>query len=157
MNSRQKTAHLLRRFGLGASRAELDLYEPMGIDGALESLLNYDKVEEGFDVSPWELCFEENNEQLYLDPFRTVAWWSLRLLLTKRPLQEKLTLFWHDHFAVSATKIEFGPMMLDYLEAIRRNATGNFKELLTDVSKTPAMLRWLDADENTKGHPNENF
>lgn len=157
MNSRQKTAHLLRRFGLGASRAELDHYEPMGVEGALEGLLGYDKVDEGFDVSPWELCFEENNEQIYLDPFRTVAWWSLRLLLTKRPLQEKLTLFWHDHFAVSATKIEFGPMMLDYLEAIRRNATGSFGALLRDVSKTPAMLRWLDADENTKGSPNENF
>jgi uncharacterized protein (DUF1800 family) len=158
MNSRQKTAHLLRRFGLGASKAELDLYEPLGVEAALERLLNYEKVDEGFPVSPWEFCFEEaNKEMVYLDPFRTIGWWSLRFLLTQRPLQEKLTLFWHDHFAVSAQKIEFGPMMLDYLEAIRRNANGNFRTLLGAVSKTPAMLRWLDADENTKQSPNENF
>ncbi|MBC8116368.1 MAG: DUF1800 domain-containing protein, partial [Candidatus Saccharimonas sp.] len=60
-------------------------------------------------------------------------------------------------FAVSGQKIEFGPMMLEYIEVIRSNATGNFGTLLKSVSKTPAMLRWLDGDENTKGHPNENF
>ncbi|MFY9234082.1 MAG: DUF1800 domain-containing protein [Fimbriimonadaceae bacterium] len=157
MTPRTQIAHILRRFGLGASKAELDLYEPLGVDAALEKLLNYESTDEGFPVSPWELCFDEGSKEVYLDPFRTVTWWSLRLLLTKRPLQEKMTLFWHDHFAVSGTKIEFGPMMLDYLEALRKNATGNFRSLLGAASKTPAMIRWLDADENTKGMPNENF
>lgn len=158
MNSRQKTAHLLRRFGLGASKAELDIYEPLGIDGAIEKLINYEQTPDNVPVSPWEFCFEEQNKDMvYLDPFRTIAWWSLRLLITQRPLQEKLAVFWHDHFAVSAQKIEFGPMMLDYLQAIYSNGNGNFRTLLGEVSKTPAMIRWLDADENTKGHPNENF
>jgi uncharacterized protein (DUF1800 family) len=157
MTERQKIAHVLRRFGLGASRVELDALEQLGVDGAFEKLLNYEKEDEGFSVSPWELCFEEGNDQVYLDPYRTVAWWSLRMLMTQRPFQEKLTLFWHDHFAVSGGKIEFGPSMVDYLWAIRANANGSFGKLLHSVSRTPAMLRWLDGDQNLKGQPNENF
>ncbi len=152
-----KIGHLLRRFGLGAGKAELARYLPLGIDGTLDRLLNYEKVDEQFPVSPWEFCFEPDSKEVYLDPIRTVSWWSLRLLLTQRPLQEKLTFFWHNHFAVSAEKVEFGPIMLAYNETLRRHATGDFRELLTAISQEPAMIRWLDTDTNQKGHPNENF
>src|SRR5688500_17176914 len=108
MTNREKIAHLLRRFALGASKAELDLLEPIGVEKALEHLLAYDKEDEGFSVTPWEFCFEEANDQVYLDPYRTIAWWSLRMLLTRRPLEQRMTMFWHDHFAVSGQKIEFG-------------------------------------------------
>lgn len=150
-------SHLLRRFGLGATAEEMREFAGLSQEQMADRLLDYDRVDEGFDVSPWELCFEEGNDMVYLDPGRTLAWWSLRLLMTKRPLQERMTFFWHDHFAVSAQKVEFGPGMLDYLDVLRNHATGNFAALLKAVSKTPAMLRWLDADENIKGHPNENF
>ena len=158
MTKREKIAHLLRRFGLGARQSDLDALEKLGVDGAIEYLIEYENQDEGFPVSPWEFCFEEANpEQVYLDPFRPAGWWGLRLVLTKRPLQEKLTFFWHDHFAVSGAKVEFGPMMLAYMQTLRKNANGNFKKLLVDITKDPAMLRFLDGDANIKGEPNENF
>lgn len=157
MNDEAKIRHLLRRFGLGASRTELREYLPLGLDGAIERLIEYEKQDEGFPISPWEFCFEEGNDEIYLDPFRPAAWWSLRMILTQRPLQEKLTLFWHNHFAVSAQKVEFGPMMLKYLNTLRANASGRFETLLKAVSKDPAMIRFLDTDQSLKGSPNENF
>ncbi|MCO5295613.1 MAG: DUF1800 domain-containing protein [Fimbriimonadaceae bacterium] len=158
MTEREKIAHLLRRFGLGASVSELDALEPKGVRGALDHLLDYETVNEGFSPSPWAFCFEEKNPgQVYLEAPRFLGWWCLRMVMTRRPLQEKLTLFWHDHFAISAAKVEFGPMMLRYLDTLRNHASGSFVELLQAVSKEPAMLRWLDGDTNVKGAPNENF
>jgi uncharacterized protein (DUF1800 family) len=157
MNDREKIAHLLRRLGLGASRTELATYEPLGVNGAIDRLVRYDQVEEGFPVAPTEFWFEEGKEEIYLDPPRVSAWWALRMAMTKRPLQEKLTLFWHDHFAVSAAKVEFGPAMLKYNETLRKNACGKFEELLRGVAKDPAMIRFLDTDRSMKGSPNENF
>lgn len=132
-------------------------YEPMGLEGTLRALIDYDSIDEGFPVSPWELCFDEGSQEIYLDPFRPLLWWSLRLLLTRRPLQEKLAVFWHDHFAINAEKIQLGPAMLAYLETLRANASGPFAELLVSVSQEPAMIRWLDTDTSFAGHPNENF
>lgn len=157
MTTRDQVRHLLRRFGFGPSLAELAQYEPLGVDGAIARLIDYEKLDEGFPISPWEICFEENMPDMYLDPPRIGVWWALRMFMTKRPLQENLTLFWHNHFAVSAQKVEFGPMMANYVEAMRANANGHFPTLLEAASTTPAMLRWLDTDMSVKGHPNENF
>lgn len=157
MTERQKISHLLRRFGLGAGELELRQYEPLGVAGTLDRLLDYEKIDDGVPISPWELCFEENSDQVYLDPFRTLGYWCLRLLMTKRPLEEKLTLFWHDHFGVSAAKVEFGPMMLAHLEAIRKRASGKFEDLVQAVARDPAMIKFLDTDASLKGAPNENF
>src|SRR5689334_3386735 len=98
MTPREKVAHLLRRFGLGATQSELDHLEPLGVKGALDALLDYEKTDEGFKVSPWEFVIGQD-ENVNLDPNRFVNWWALRLIMTKRPVQEKLTVFWHDHFA----------------------------------------------------------
>ncbi len=157
MNDRQKIAHLLRRFGLGAGEIELRLYEPLGVQGTIDRLIDFEKVKDDFPISPWELCFEENSDQVYLDPFRTLAYWCMRLQFTKRPLQEKLALFWHDHFGVSANKIEFGPMMLAHLETLRRLGAGRFEDLVQAIARDPAMIRFLDTDTSIKGAPNENF
>jgi uncharacterized protein (DUF1800 family) len=157
MTDRQKIAHLLRRFGLGAGELEMRQYEPLGVQGTLDRLIEFDKVADPFSISPWELCFEEGTDQVYLDPFRTLAYWCLRLQMTKRPLQEKLALFWHDHFGVSAAKIEFGPMMLAHLETLRSKGAGRFEDILHAVARDPAMIRFLDTDASIKGAPNENF
>jgi len=157
MTEREKIAHALRRFGLGAGTVEMAQYESLGLDGTLKKLIDYDGIDEGFPISPWELCFDEGTKEVYLDPFRSATWWALRFLLTKRPLQEKLTLFWHDHFAVSAEKIEFGPAMISYIETLRKHGSKNFETLLKAVSKEPAMIRWLDTDSSYAGMPNENF
>lgn len=157
MTTREQTRHLLRRFGFGPSMSELALYEPMGVDGAIAHLIEYEKVDEGFNISPWEICFEQNMPDMYVDSPRIGIWWALRMMMTKRPLQENLTLFWHNHFAISAQKVEFGPMMADYISTLRTHASGHFPALVEAVSTTPAMLRWLDTDTSVKSHPNENF
>src|SRR5688572_9675267 len=150
---RDKGAHLLRRFGLGASEAELDYYLKDGLSGAIDKLLDYDKANEGFDGEVEK--FQNQNGQL--QPQAVGVWWTLRLVATQRPLQEKMTVFWHDHFATSASKVQNGPTMHRHNDVLRENATGNFKAFLTEVSKDPAMLFWLDNQYNVAGKPNENF
>lgn len=156
MTDREKIAHLYRRFGFGATQAELNAAEKRGLHPTIDALIDYEKTDERFPISPWELLFRPN-KQVNLDPQTAAAWWTLRMVLTKRPLQEKLTLFWHDHFAVSASKVENAPMMLKYLDTLRAGAAGNFRKLLGDMTKDAAMLRWLDTDTSVKGKPNENY
>jgi uncharacterized protein (DUF1800 family) len=156
MTPREKIAHLLRRFGLGASQAELDLYEPMGPRKAFEVMLDFDAIPENFSVSPWSFAFGPD-DQVNTEPGRFSAWWALKLAMTKRPVQEKLTVFWHDHFAISASKVASGPTMHQNNETLRKHAAGNFHTLLVEMTKDPAMLRWLDGDASIKGKPNENY
>ncbi len=152
---RQKGAHLLRRFGLGASEAELDYYlKDGGLNGAIEKLLNYENVDEGFKLDIESFRNGKNNN---INPQSVAIWWSARMLITQRPLQEKMTLFWHNHFATSGEKVNQGGMMYVQNDLLRQYATGNFREMLMAVSKDPAMLFWLDNQYNVKGHPNENF
>ncbi len=88
---------------------------------------------------------------------RLVLWWGGRMLTTQRPLEEKLTLFWHGHFATGNAKVRDTRMMLRQNEMLRANASGTFRDLLIGILKDPAMLVYLDNGENVKGHPNENF
>lgn len=156
MTTRERCAHLLRRFGLGVTRNELDQAEKLGVNGTIDWLLNYEKVEEPFDIHPWSFAWDREGKP-QMDVNRFPAWWAVRMLLTKRPLEQNLTLFWHNHFAISGAKVNFGPMMVDYVETLRRNASGNFRTFLGEITREPAMVRWLDTDSNVRGRPNENF
>ncbi len=157
MTEREKISHLHRRLGFGISGHELEAGEKRGLAATIDHLIDYERVDEQFTVSPWAFCWDEGQTDVYLDSFRPAFHWSLRMAMSERPLQEKLTLFWHDHFAVSGEKVETGPMMLSYLDTLRRHASGNFGEMLLDVSREPAMCFWLDTIANQKGRPNENF
>jgi len=88
---------------------------------------------------------------------RLGVWWANRMLTSKRPLEEKLTLFWHGHFATGVAKVRDYRMMLRQNEMLRRNAEGPLRALLVGILKDPAMLVYLDNGENVKAHPNENF
>ncbi|MBI2187355.1 MAG: DUF1800 domain-containing protein [Acidobacteria bacterium] len=88
---------------------------------------------------------------------RLGLWWANRMLTTKRPLEEKLTFFWHGHFATGQNKVRDYRMMLRQNQMFRRHASGRFRDLLVGVLKDPAMLVYLDNGENVKEHPNENF
>jgi len=92
-----------------------------------------------------------------LETQRVGYWWGNRMLQTKRPLEEKMTLFWHGHFANNEDKVRDYRKMLQQNELFRKEATGNFRTLLIEVAKNPAMLVYLDAAVNVKGAPNENF
>jgi hypothetical protein len=93
----------------------------------------------------------------HMEMQRASLWWAERMLLTPRPMEEKLTLFWHDHFATSQSKLMNYELMMAQIETLRRHANGNFRKMLVAVAQDPAMLIWLDNRENVKGKPNENF
>ncbi len=88
---------------------------------------------------------------------RATIWWANRMLNTHRPLEEKMTLFWSGHFATEQAKVMDYRLMLAQNEMFRRNAVGNFRKLLLEVTTDPAMLIYLDNRENVKGHANENY
>ena len=88
---------------------------------------------------------------------RLGLWWANRMLTTKRPLEERLTLFWHGHFATGQNKVRDYRKMLRQNLMFRRLASGGFRDLLVAVLTDPAMLVYLDNGENIKEHPNENF
>ena len=88
---------------------------------------------------------------------RLGLWWANRMLTTSRPLEEKLTLFWHGHFATGENKVRDYRMMLRQNEMFRAQAAGNLRGLLVGILRDPGMLVYLDNGENIKKHPNENF
>lgn len=156
MTKREKIAHLLRRFGLGATQAEIDQLEPLSIDKAAEAIVLFDRLPDDYPMSPWEFSFREK-EDADTGPWRFSSYWIANMVTTKRPAREKLALFYHNHFAVSAAKVEDGLMMLQYMETLRDNASKPFPQVLKAIGKDPAMMAWLDMYRSLKGNPNENF
>ena len=153
-SNRQLISHLLRRAGFGATPAELDQYTALGYDAAVERLLNYDQVPDDgqtdFSLPPSAAKPRQGLPELRL-------WWLNRMLTTRRPLQEKMTLFWHGHFATGASKVGSTDWMDQQNQLLRQNALASFGTLLQAVSVDPAMMRWLDNGTNRKGSPNENY
>jgi uncharacterized protein DUF1800 len=92
-----------------------------------------------------------------LETQRVSYWWANRMVATKHPLEEKMALFWHGHFAVNESKVRDYRKMLGQLELFYKYGSGNFRDLLIAEAKSPAMLSFLDAGVNVKGAPNENF
>jgi uncharacterized protein (DUF1800 family) len=151
LSEREKCAHLLRRFGLGASEAELDYFLQNGLTGAIEELLNPTGVSPDFPIDAVK------NDKGAVNVPNSAVWYGAKILISRQPLVEKMTLFWHNHFATSGEKVNSAFIMAQQNEILRANATGNFKELLLQASKDPAMLIWLDGQDNIKGRANENF
>lgn len=156
MNEAERIGHLLRRFGFGAGRIEAKPYLEMGFEKAKRALLHEEQVDERFPISHWEYATQDDKK---VDPnaYHVGGTWALRMLLTRRPAQEKLTLFWHDHFAVDAEKVFEAPTMLSYLETLRSKGKGKFRELLHAVVKQGALISYLDNHTSNRVHPNENF
>ena len=92
-----------------------------------------------------------------LETQRVAYWWANRMVQTRHPLEEKMALFWHGHFAVNEAKVRDYRKTLGQLELFHKYGTGNFRDLLIAVAEDPAMLSFLDAGVNVKGAPNENF
>jgi len=92
-----------------------------------------------------------------LETNRVSYWWANRMVSTNSPLQEKMALFWHGHYAVNETKVRDYRKLLNELELFHKMGTGSFRDLMVAVAQDPAMLSFLDAGVNVKGAPNENF
>ncbi len=152
---RRKAAHLLRRAGFGAAPEAIDRAVALGMEQTVESLFDEATDEE----QAYQKTFAAINGPLLnfgeIEPEQ--AWWVYRMMTTRAPLREKLTLFWHGHFATSHEKVGNSRLMHQQIETIRRHAWGNFRELTLAIARDPAMVVWLDGESNTKEHPNENF
>lgn len=155
MTELEKKAHLLRRFGLGAGTAELARY-PGDSKATLETLLNDDKAKDGFAIDPWQL-FLNAEGKVDTGSYHLGPWWALRMVLTQTPMTEKLTLFWHDHFALDGEKVAEGPTMLAYLDVLRTKGRGKFRDLIQAVMTEGAMLTFLDGHTSHRTRPNENL
>ena len=92
-----------------------------------------------------------------LETDRVSYWWANRMLNSPRPLEEKMALFWHGHFATNEDKVRDYRKMLMQLQLFQREGLGDFRTLLLGAAQDPAMLAFLDAGINVKGAPNENF
>src|SRR5262249_18527503 len=92
-----------------------------------------------------------------LETRRLANWWADRMVATAHPLEEKMALFWHGHFATGEEKVRDYRKMEQQLALLHARAIGNFRDLLIEVARGPAMLVYLDAAQNVKGAPNENF
>jgi uncharacterized protein (DUF1800 family) len=154
MNETERLSHLLRRAGFGASPHELEEARRRGYTATLERLLDFESV-------PDHVADELEDVQAGLLDLHNIddvrIAWLYRMVRTARPLQERLTLFWHNHFATNAAKVGDAALMVRQIDLFRRHAAGNFRSLLMEVSRDPAMLIWLDGRMNKKAHPNENY
>jgi uncharacterized protein (DUF1800 family) len=146
------TKHLLRRAGFGTTPPELAHYESMSYDKCLKVLLEPEHID---DSQLEDLIAIEKFDFTRTDELR--RWWIYRMAFTRRPLLEKMTLFWHGHFATSIQKIENPYSMYMQNLLMRRMGLGNFHDLLLAMTKDPAMIIWLDNQQNKKGEPNENY
>jgi len=171
--------HLLRRVGFGAAPGDVDRYAQMGYATALDALINYEKIYDGVDEWIGQAGYVGITVTGRLTPDANITHarqrWLFRMVHSERPLQEKMALFWHNHFATGfnkingtiptidavrsmAAKASETPANLDgQLELFRKYATGNFRELLVAMAKDVAMLVWLDGRTNVKRTPQENF
>ena len=178
----QQFEHLLRRAGFGARPDELDAYRRMAFGEAVDTLIHYEQIADDVDSKISQAGYAQIAAPgRVFSPNSVIAdaqqRWLFRMLHTNRPLQEKMTLFWHNHFATGYTKLAgaagVGPAeatrymaakpsedaggVRGQIEMLRDNALGNFQSLLVEIAKDTAMLIWLDGRTNTRAMPQENF
>ncbi len=172
-------AHLLRRAGFGASSDDLAVFAPMSYNAAVDRLVNYDSIPDDVDSKIGQANYIGTTSSGAFSPNTVVndarQRWLFRMLHTTRPLQEKMTLFWHNYFATGYSKVSNATSSDDgtrlmaakasedplgqkgQIEVLRDNAVGNLRTMLLAMAQDPAMLIWLDGDTNSKAAPQENF
>ncbi len=150
----QLMAHLLRRAAFGVNRSQLDTYAERGYDAAVDDLLSPDDPGEMTDDLIWRYHHEQSGMMGQIGPG---SYWLYKMVTSTDPLREKMSLFWHGIFATGYPKITQGKVMSDQIRMFRHYGMGNFKDLLLELAKDPAMIVWLDNHDNHKGAINENF
>jgi uncharacterized protein (DUF1800 family) len=165
-------AHLFRRAGFGATGDEIRRAMSVGYDATVDALLDRTRPDAGAAATPMPqlpltyrsaAAVETVEERKARGAQRreqrraSVLWWLERMYRAENPLTEKVTFFWHGHFATSTDKVNESAFMLAQNDIFRRLGGGSFEALTQAVAKDPAMMIWLDANQNRKGSPNENF
>ena len=171
--------HLLRRAGFGASVADVERFRDMSLPAVVAHLVDYEGRPDDVDmrIGRDDHARVATTRDAFLpdvDIDDARQRWMFRMIHTRRPLQEKMTLFWHNHFATAFSKLAAdsgtlqGAKMLAHkagtlrgpqgqIELFRQYALGNFRDLLLNIARDPATLVWLDGQFNTKAKPQENF
>ena len=151
---RSLVSHLIRRAGFGATQKELDLLEKIDYDDIVDEILN---------PGP-----SNHMSELYIRRFHTEVheqrvgpWaakeWLYRMVTTETPILEKIALFWHGIFATGYAKTNQARALSVQIDMFRKFGLGKFDNLLEEISKDPAMIIWLDNQDNHNGAINENF
>ena len=147
-------AHLLRRAGFGATRDELEAAVAQGYETVVEELLHPGDPQ----TMPEDLIRRYHVDQSELRQLDAAgATWLYRMITTRCPLEEKMALFWHSLFATGYSKLNQARSLLNQIDMFRRHGLGRFDTLLVELSQDPAMLIWLDNNNNHKGAINENY
>ena len=164
--------HLLSRVGFAATSADIQAFAKMTRFEAADQLVKGATSLAVTPALPWvdelplspakrqTMSREENRAERRRNNERTFElrdWWFREMLNTPSPLTEKMTLFWHNHFATSQQKVRFAAYIYRQNTLLRRNALGNFANMLHEMSRDPAMLIYLDGANSRKQQPNENF
>jgi uncharacterized protein (DUF1800 family) len=172
-------AHLLNRAGFGGTPAEINRLVALGHARAVSYLVDYESLPDPIPNPEWarpdptraerlraaRMASPEERRKLVrqeqMDQRQRIielrGWWLHRMANGPRPFQEKMTLFWHGHFATSVQKVRDAYLMWRQNDLCRCEGTGNWLRLLLAVGKDPAMLIWLDQAQSRRPHPNENF
>ncbi len=149
-----KIAHLLRRAGFGPSPSDVGTYLDAGVQGSIDLLLDPASVQDDLDARLKSMALDLSKPQ------ELVRWYLLHMLYSKRPLQEKMTLFWHGVLTSSFREVGGAknyPLIVQQNQTLRAHALGRFDDLLRAISVDPAMLWYLDGRLSTGQNPNENY
>ena len=147
-------AHLMRRAGFGAARDELEARVAKGYDDTVDELVDIESQPD-VELDLMERYLPEYGELVGIDSNQQA--WVYRMINSGRPLQEKMSLFWHGILCTGFAKIDNGRMMTVYIDLFRDHGMGNFKTLLKELSRHPAMVYYLDNTDNHKTANNENY
>ncbi|MEZ6015414.1 MAG: DUF1800 domain-containing protein [Planctomycetota bacterium] len=150
---RATSAHVLRRVGFGAPREAVDAATERGLDATLEELF----ARRAGHAAPEAVQRDLDAALATQDLVKLQARWMALILDDAAPLVERVTLMWHGHFATSDAKLGRVRLMHRQNQLFREQGLGDFRALLHAVAKDPAMLLWLDGNQNKVGRPNENF
>ncbi|MBM3942996.1 MAG: DUF1800 domain-containing protein [SAR202 cluster bacterium] len=149
-------AHLMRRAGFGATREELERRVAKGYEATVEELINPTEAQPAGRMA---LLLRYHPSFLLPGgvPFSAQANWMYQMISTQRPLEEKMALFWHHVFATGNSKVDNADQMLEQVEMFRKYGMGNYQTMLVELSRNPAMIFWLDNNENHRDAVNENW
>ncbi len=155
-----RVAHLHRRAGFSAPWRVVVRDVTEGPSATLARLLDGESATaDGTPADEFEAQSDRMAERMSVSAAltRLQGLWLYRMIFSPHPLRERMTLFWHNHFATSQAKVNNSAMMQRQNGLLRRHALGDFGALLKEMARDPAMLVWLDSSANRKAHPNENF
>ena len=147
-------AHLMRRAGFGATREELDSYATKGYESTVEDLLNPSDTEWLGDDMVRRFDLEASG---MINAPGSARNWVYRMITTNAPLVEKMALFWHGIFATGVPKVINGRVLYDQIDMFRRHGMESFDSILLRLARDPAMIVWLDNQENHSDAINENW